>query len=476
MKTEKAALYAIAAALAVLAVVSCAPAGSYSAREVAEAARDLRALAPAIEAGLALAVPDSPTVRALTPSSLKTTGVDNPWTYGLQTPGQVYAAEGGTTQTVRLPASGYYESTNGDQLYFTLTPDTAPSYYRVVLYTYPAIDLAVAYTVEEYLVNDAGVDPWPWGNLDLLGTPSSWISLRTVYLDGTTGARTVQWSSGTSTDRYAAFALGAPDPAQPASFEDFSYAVSATPPERRAGSETYSSHVTEQVTGKGTLVDSVQFYTETTATQHSGLTYVIKDKKRKWSDDTNIVTRMVEDTVAGTKQIRSVGEVGNKQYYIDRVDISRTAEGKIAYTSTHDVYDTAIPKGGDTAAKGYIAMDLTEDGAGLGTYTGTLEETEGKNKTVHVVTIKRDEHYRLAVKFSNKATSPRGLADGLSVPLTRQDISSLSIPIPGVLGTFEGYYEAGSLFGTITIDATGAVFDVVVAEEGIAVDDRLFEY
>ena len=46
--------------------------------------------------------------------------------------------------------------------------------------------------------------------------------------------------------------------------------------------------------------------------------------------------------------------------------------------------------------------------------------------------------------------------------------------MPALSGTFNGYYEAGTLFGTITMG--NQVFDVVVAEEGVAVDDELFVY
>lgn len=476
MNRKRRVVNAVLAALAVLAVVSCTPAAKYSALQVAEAARELRVLVPAIEAGLALAVPDSPTERAVTPSTLKTTGVANPWTYGAQTPAQVFASAGGTTGTIRLPASGYYESTSGDQLYFTLTPATGMSgYYRVVLYTYPAFDLVVAHTIEEYLVNDAGTESWAWGNLDLSMARDRWISLTTIYVDGTTGTRTLQWSSGTSGSYYEAFTVSEPVPGSVPTFVGYrKEELTDSPPASRAGSESYSSHVTEQVTGKGTVIDATQFYTETTGTQHSGLTYVIKDKKRKWSVDTFIVTRMQEDTTAGTKSIRSVGEVGTTEYYIDKVDITRPPGGVLAYFSTHDVYNTALPRGGDTNAKDYVAMELTEDGAGLGTYTGTLEETQGKNKVVRDVTLKRDQHYRLAVSLKLKSTTPRGLVDDLSIPLTRQDISSLSIPVPGVEGTFEGYYEAGALFGTIT--TPDSVYELVVAEEGIAVDEQLFAY
>ena len=88
-----------------------------------------------------------------------------------------------------FPASGNYEYTNLDQVYFTLTPEPTlgATYYRMVLYTFPAFDLSVAYTVEEYIVNAAGTESWAWGNLNLAKQRDSWISLTTAYLDGTSG-------------------------------------------------------------------------------------------------------------------------------------------------------------------------------------------------------------------------------------------------------------------------------------------------
>jgi hypothetical protein len=238
---------------------------------------------------------------------------------------------------------------------------------------------------------------------------------------------------------------------------------------------TYSSNVAEQVQGKGTIVDSAQYYTETNATQHSGLTYVIKDKKRKWSVDTYIVTRMQEDTSAGTKTVRSVTEVGTTQYIIDKVDITM-ASGKISYTSSQDIYNTALPRGGDPKAKDYVALDVLEDDVGAGTFTGTMKETQADQEIVRDVTIARDNLYRFAVKMKYKSTGarPKALADSIEIPLTRQDLSNMSISLPAISGTFTGYYEAGNLFGTIS--TTSGNFEVVVAEEGVAVNDVLYPY
>jgi hypothetical protein len=41
-----------------------------------------------------------------------------------------------------------------------------------------------------------------------------------------------------------------------------------------------------------------------------------------------------------------------------------------------------------------------------------------------------------------------------------------------VNGAFEGFYEAGSLFGRVTIGNT--IHDVVVSDQGVAVDDTLY--
>ena len=471
-------IYAVSAVLAAALFAACAPAGQYTALEIAEAVKDLRGVIPAIQAGLALVSPDDPAARALTPANLETAGVDNPWAYGTDTPAEVYVAEGGTTGTIRLPASGNYQLNTGDLLYFTLTPETAlgATYYRVILYLYPSVDFAVAYTVEEYVVDAAessGI--WAWGNRDATGASSGWVSQTTVYTDGTTGRRTTEWTSSSDGTFYEAFAVTEPDPDSPASFVGYRYEeLNDTPPVAQAGAGTWSSETTEVVTGKVGRLESTQFYTETTATTRSGLTYVFEDRKKRWAEDIQIVTRMEQDTAAGTKTVRSVGEiVGGDTYYIDKVDIGLVG-GKVTYSSSHDVYGTALPRGGDAGARDYSAMALTEDSAGAGTFTGTLELAIGNQKHLHRVTVARDRHFRFAVTIVFDESTARSFEEAVSIPITRQDIGSLSIPVADVGGTFDGYYETGNLAGTLT--TADRTYEVVVAEEGVAVDDVLYPY
>ena len=444
-------------------------------QEVVTAAMELQEVIPGITAGMALAVPDDPTARALDPGDI----IPADWPHGTDTPAEVYATEGGVSPaTIRLPASGYYTLDNGNEVYLTLTPETAlgTTYYRVILYTYPAVDLTVAYTVEEYIVNSDGTESWAWGNLDNNKTANSWVKLQTVYTDGTKGTRTVEWNSNADTvdTWYAAFTVGDPDPADTTSFVGYRYEESATAPSTVTTTMNYSVHTTESVTGKGAKVDSIQYYTETSTAVHSGLTYVAKDFNKPQLNDISIVTRMEEDTGTGVKTIRSVGEVGTTQYYIDAVDISKDGTGAIVYTSTHDVYDTILPRGVAAAADSGTAIDLTEESAGSGTFTGTLETARGSNKTVRDITISRDTHFRFEVKFKFKEKKSRALAEEFSIPLTRQDLSNLVIDVPLVDGTFVGYFEGGSLFGTIS--AADKDYDVAITDEGVVVDDKLYQY
>jgi hypothetical protein len=465
MKRVLIASTSIAFIVCLFSLESCVVSG-LTPQQVADSAKELRGLLPGIQAGLMLAKPDSPTSRALTP------GTVSGWPYGADTPGQVYTARGGTTGTVRVPAADYY-SIGNDKIYFTLTPDTTlgPSgYFRLILYTYPAFDMSVAYTVEEYLVNSAAT--WPWNNLNAGGQANSWISLQTAYLDGTTGQRTVVWNSNKVPGQYyAAFSVTDPNPSVPASFSGYHYDDPA--PATYAGPMSFSSETSEAINAKNTVVDSDQYYTETSTTVHSGLTKVFKDKKRKWSVDTYIVTRMTEDTTAESKTIRSVGEVGATQYYIDKVDIWKDT-GIIKYSSSHDVYYSAVPRGGDPNAGDFETYDVTEDAAGAGTFTGTMEETRGNTKITRDVTIKRDNHYRFQIELKYRSTGSRALPDTVQIPLTRQDLQNLSIPLPLISGNFTGYYEDGSLYGTIS--ATGLSFDVVVTDEGVGVNDQLYPY
>jgi hypothetical protein len=469
---------AIAAMLVVFAMASCGLSLT-PIDELIIAAKELKTVIPAIQAGVSLVKPYNPAARALTPGGLRDSDAStgNNWPYGTKTPAEVYTAAGGTG-TKRFPTTGNYELTNMDQLYFTLTPEPSlgASYYRLVLYTYPAIDLSVAYTVEEYIVNSGAVSPgWPWGNLNLLKERDAWVSLTTYYLDGTSGNRTVQWISGATGLYYPAFAVGTPDPLEPSSFVGYRNEESSTPPVKQTGGMNYSSNVSEQIQGKKTTTSAMQYYTETDANRHSGLTYVSMNKKQKWSVDTYITTRMQEDISVGAKTIRSVGEVGTTQYYIDKVDRS-IVNGKVSYTSSHDVYNTALPRDFDKKAKEYVFLDVLEDGVGAGTFTGTLKQTQGNTEYVSDVTIDRDTsfQYRVSMKYKSQGARPKALPDAIAIPLTMTDLANLSIPLPGANATFNGFYESGILYGTLT--SGSHAYDVVVADEGVAIDDRLYAY
>jgi hypothetical protein len=471
-------------AAAMVLIASCG--ANYDAATVVPVVKELRSVLPAIQVGLILGKASTPTSKALDPVNNPPTG----WPYGTQTPAQVYSAAGGTTGTVRIPATGYYTMSNGDQIYVTMAPETAlgPTYYRIFLHTYPAVDVSVSNTVEEYIVNSAGTQSWQWGNLDMSLNANSFVSLKTAYLDGTNGTRTLVWNSNQSAPSvyYAAFTVTTPDPTVTSSFVGYRYEEALTSPSATATGMSYSSNVTEEVSGKGTTAASTQYYTENSATVHSGLTYVSTGKKSKWSTPTKIVARMQEDTGAGTKTIRSVGEVSSSQYYIDKVDISKVG-GLITYTSTHDVYYSSMPRGlsglgaglprsasvNPNASQGE-AMSVTEDGPGAGTYTGTMEKVQGSSKVTYDVTIGKDSSNSPIVKLRLSSTGATALDSAVDLPITGVDLSSLTIAVPALHGTFTGYYESGSLFGTLA--TSRGTFDVVVANEGVAVDGTLFPY
>jgi hypothetical protein len=92
------------------------------------------------------------------------------------------------------------------------------------------------------------------------------------------------------------------------------------------------------------------------------------------------------------------------------------------------------------------------------------------------VKIDRDSFYRFQVsmKYKSSGARPKALTDDITIPLTRQNLSNLSIPLPGANATFNGYYEAGTLYGTLT--SGSRTYDVVVADEGAAIDDTLYAY
>jgi hypothetical protein len=122
-------------------------------------------------------------------------------------------------------------------------------------------------------------------------------------------------------------------------------------------------------------------------------------KKNPHVPDTKIVTRMTENSSSGTKTIRSVGEVGTGQYYVDKVDISKDGTGRIVYTSTHDVYNSPLPRSLNPGASAGVGLAVVEDSPGAGTFTGTMEEMQGGSRIVRDVTISRGSLSQLAVKL-----------------------------------------------------------------------------
>jgi len=117
---------------------------------------------------------------------------------------------------------------------------------------------------------------------------------------------------------------------------------------------------------------------------------------------------------------------------------------------------------------------VTEDTTGSRTFSGTMEEVVGTTKTVRDITINKDTQNAYQLNIKIKSSGPKDLASDFTISLTKQNLSSLSIALPAVQGTFTGYYEAGSLFGTVA--APGGSFDVAVVEEGVAVDGVLYSY
>jgi hypothetical protein len=437
---------------------------------VADSMKEFRSLIPGIQAALALGAPAEATSRALDP-------IGNPpqeWPYGSAAPADVYAAAGGVSpSTVTLPSTGYYTMANGDKVTLTMTPDTtlgSSGFFRIEYYTYPVVDLSVQYTLEDYYVNSNAA--WPWGNLDSSGN-SGYIALSTSYTDGTTGERTLVWTSGASGAYYPAFTVGEPDPFNTSSFIGYRYEESDTPPAASASGLNYSSNSTEHIKGKAqTVIDSTHYYTETTGTSHSGLTYVLMNKKQKWAFDTQIVTRMQEDTSAATKKIRSVGEVGTFQYYIDKVDISKNAYGQVVYTNIHDVYFGALPRSVGANADEGQSLEVTEDSAGSGTFTGTLEEVMDGQQIIRDVTMKRGATGAFVLSYKYRSGGARGLGSDVELSITEFGLSNISLPVSELNGTFDGYYEAGSLYGTLT--TPHGLFDIVVGVEGVAVNDVLY--
>lgn len=440
-------------------------------KQAAQQLQGLQTLLPTIQAGLTVSVPSDPTARALTPSSTVTnsSGV-TPVLSDSTAPGTLYTANGGTgSNTVRFPTStsSYYTLSNGDKLFFTLAPDATAGtgYYRMKLTTYPAADFSIASVYEEYIVNTNGTTPWPWANLNTNKAPYTWVKYETNYVDGTKGTKNVISNSNVNTNvYYPAFAVAEPLSA----LTTYVFDGNVPTPTTVSTGMSFSSYSTETLKGSSVTSYGYQFYTETSATVHSGSTYTYVDRKGKRAVDSYITSRFEEDTTAGTKKLRALTATGSPATVtrVDAIDISKVS-GKIVYSDKTDIMSAAPESASLTDASRTSYITSLNEGSTTGSFTGTMDVFYGSSTGDRYNLTATRSGSSVTVNATWASTTTRALSGSVSLSLGA--LGQLSVQVPGTSGTFTGKFEQGMLSGTYTSGTQ--TFSVFLDLEGVAVGD-----
>jgi hypothetical protein len=402
--------------------------------------QDMRALSdllPGIEAGLSLLEDTEAHSRAITP------GDADPALTG-KTPSQVYTEAGGSGATLFGPFNGYY--TDGQIAYMTMTPDG--SNYLIELEIYDTTVLDLDYSYEKYYVSDT---TWTYFTDSGLGTPG-FAELKTFYKDGTVATRTLLNDSNLGGDNYAAIEV----PLDVlANISDYTY--TASPSDPAAGSSLYSSKVSAVISEASTH-NTVEFYTETSATERSGVIY-IDYKGRGWGKQINTVTRFEADDSAGIKTVRALSTAKNYTSIVE-IDITGLNGSSPQYTSVTKTWRKDVNSNlEDQRAKiSEVSMTLQSDGS----YAGTMSTDNSVSSYLRELLI-RLKNGKLSTSFLRNVDRSLGVEAEL-------DLNALdAIQLDTAKGTFTGSYLRGSLVGTF-VYYNGRSFEVEIFNGGYSVN------
>ena len=352
--------------------------------------QELRAMIPAIEAGLMVATPVEETAGA---SSFRTMTYSSPTA---QAPDLYYsdaAAVPDANGVVRYPyaANTYLDDfygTVGNQAYLTLTPHaTNAALYVVDLYIYPTLSTVVDYVHEQYLVVGSSAS---WALVDGTGAaaPLNYLVNETVHFDGTVQVNDVQWTRySDGAEKY--YPIPADGSRVPNDFSDAAYTYPSDPAgfepaKADAGTGQYSAKVVSTIADRGLTV--VEYYTDSDPEEDGlfevfAVSYVERtDSSQELTVLEKTVRRYYQNDASGVKKIRSrteadvdyAGLFASSSVVTEAADISVNAAGAIIFESTINASDA------DTGDYLYsIRITLTESGPGTNQFVGTMISDAG---------------------------------------------------------------------------------------------------
>ncbi|MFZ4615749.1 MAG: hypothetical protein ACOYM2_06100 [Rectinemataceae bacterium] len=389
-----------------------------------------------------------------------------------KSPEQLYTDGRATAPNpLRVPSTGLIKNIYGNsdyQGYFTLTPVTGTSYYKVDFTLYPLDSMIVASTVESYYVlgSDSG-----WVACQDTTGAAGFVALSTNYVDGTVGDRTMLKSySGSG---YVTFPapdlLGGSQIPKTSELATYYTTPITTEPAVQKGAAQWSSYTTETVTNSaGNLITSNQFYTETDAVKYSGVTCYTSNPQNP-KTYTNI-TRFFGDRSAGMQTIRAFATAslpGNNKStgQIDQVDISKTG-GKTVYKSVIETW-TGTGTATISGLSSSVVLSLTESAAGTGSFSGTQQTFTGTSRTgtTNNASIVKSATGTYTTTLTTNTTVATRVASKLSVSL--DSLQDLALDLAG--GIFHGSFSNGSFEGSYT-DHSGASHAVYITGSGVVID------
>lgn len=449
-----------------------------------QAAADLRDLStrllPLVTNGLAFAQPGDAGTRAL-----DITTVDwNTWLAGKgitnsSKPSDIWAAAGGTGSvsteftvpaqpgaTVTVLAS--FNNGNQDRFYFTISKDTVsgPDYFRLKLYTFPALDYNIVYVLEEYLVSDSNTNTWAWTNMDINKVSGGWINYQTKYVDGSVGTKTSIQTSATGGPKYAALGtvggFGANEP-----YSNIGqYLYTGTQPTLVTdAAATWSSYVVEtmKLQNQNFFTIGYQYYTEIGGKNY-GLTYYDLSQNG-WKNQSYTIVRSYKDPSTGLAASRAVtstnlnGTSSNKVFFyqVDSVLVQPVSgtSGPRRYQSRQDIFNSnnALTLNPATSVSATL-LDLTENSDTPPVFSGTQTVFTGTSGVVYNVQMSRTVSGMVTLSSVQTGTTTRSAGAAMTVNLGQLGTLSWTTS----RGYFSGNYENGRIHGQYTVGSQ--VFNV----------------
>ncbi len=461
---------------------SCNPSGGIATSgDAAKELLPLRSLLSGVDASLGLIADADQDSKSLS----RTVSDSSDVSLNGKMPSQVYADYGGSG-TVRVPSTGYFNDFDGNagvQAYFTMTPEG--DYYRVKLYTYPAVDFSVRYNYEEYLVgSESGVTDDNWTYMDAAHTPYRMISYKSYFADGSVADRTIEFTSedsdAGSTPYYDNDALKATVVDDILGSGNYDYPASISAPATSSTGNWSSKTVSTVDVRHGSDISATEYYTEGTDSSYSGVTYLSTDKTYIWGTESKSVIRFTGDT-SGTSKERSLTTIGNSGSIwftqTNTIDVTTSANittyDKVQKLWYHD------PSYAQSHTSSYQqTIHLVETGANTYQFTGYVKDFWGTgskgNRYNFSITKNSKGAYRM--KRSGWSTASRSIKSDLELELTKSEVSDdVFVRIPVGSGDFYGYYEHGSFIGVFTTSA-GQQFSAAVDTAGISIDGTTYHY